>query len=213
MGSAGITQGNNHIFICGMTRSGKTYFATRALERVPRGVLFFNLQNADMPPRFVRRSAADTEYSVLLDALRQGEKVDLTFPPAWSTTDIMAVIAFLSRKLLREGFTEKAPIYIAYDECQALTKEAIRDVRLTATRGLYLGCRCVFITQRPALADLTFYTQAAEHYIFQLGKGERGYFKEKGIDYDACLKEWARLGPHSYVFTDGFSFEGRPAIR
>lgn len=213
MGQSGITQGNNHVFICGMTRSGKTYFATRALEAVPNGVLFFNLQNADMPARFVRRSASETDYSVLLDALRQGEKVDLTFPPAWNTADIMKVISFLSRILLQEGFTEKKPIYIAYDECQALTKEAVRDVRLTATRGLYLGCRCVFITQRPALADLTFYTQAAEHYIFQLGKGERTYFKEKGIDYDYCLKEWERLGPHSYIFTDGFQLEGRSAIK
>ena len=114
--------------------------------------------------------------------------------------------------MLRAGFTEKSPIYIAYDECQALTRECISDVRLVATRGLYLGVRAVFITQRPALADLTFYTQSAEHYIFQLGKGERGYFNGKGIDYDECLKLWQQNGQHSYVYTDGFILDGRRAI-
>ena len=207
-----ITQGNNHIFICGMTRSGKTYFATRALSELPDGVLFINLQNADMPRRFIDVSADEADLEQIVDSLKSGAKINLTFPPVWGNNSIMAVIGYLSRQLLRQGFSEKKPIYIGYDECQAFTKECLPDVRLVATRGLYLGCRAVFITQRPALADLTFYTQAAEHYIFQLGQGERGYFKEKGIDYDRCLELWQQLGQHSYVFTDGFKIEGREKV-
>lgn len=207
-----ITQQNNHIFICGMTRSGKTYFATRALEEITRGVIFINIQNAEMPRRFLKVSADSIDFEQLIGELRTGTKLNLTFPASWSNADIMRVIGYISRQLLRAGFTEKAPIYIAYDECQALTKEALGAVRLVATRGLYLGVRAVFITQRPALADLTFYTQSAEHYIFQLGKGERGYFNGKGIDYDECLRLWQQNGQHSYVYSDGFTLEGRKAI-
>ena len=207
-----ITQGNNHIFICGMTRSGKTFFATAALAALKEGVLFFNIQNAPMPKPFIKVSADSVNYKQVTDELRRGTKINLTFPASWSTSDIMRVIAYISRALLREGFTEKNPIYIGYDECQAYTKEAVKDVRLVATRGLYLGCRAVFISQRPALADLTFYTQASEHYIFQLGAGERDYFRGKGIDYDQCLEFWQTLGKHSYVYSDGFDLEGRKAI-
>lgn len=207
-----ITQNNNHIFICGMTRSGKTYFATRALCELPRGVLFINIQNAEMPRKFIKISANNIDFEQLAGELRQGTKLNLTFPASWGNSDIMRVIGYISRQLLRAGFTEKSPMYIAYDECQALTRECIGDVRLVATRGLYLGVRAVFITQRPALADLTFYTQSAEHYIFQLGKGERGYFNGKGIDYDECLRLWQQNGQHSYVYTDGFVLDGRRAI-
>ncbi len=207
-----IDHKNNHIFISGMTRSGKTYFAVKALSEVPDGVLFFNLQNAETGRRWIRTDADNITYKQLVKGLKAGEKIDLRFPRSWNETEIMKVIKFLSTKLLTAGFSEKSPIYIMFDECQALTKEARKAVRLTATRGLYLGCRCVFITQRPALADLTFYTQAAEQYIFQLGKGEREYFRQKGIDYDYCLELWAKNGPHSYIYSNGFELEGRKAI-
>ena len=208
-----IDHSNNHIFISGMTRSGKTYFAVRALAEVPEGVLFFNLQNAEVTPRYITLSADDVEFSKLVELLRSGAKIDLRFPRYWKIKQIMLVIKYVSDEMLKAGFTEQKPIYLMYDECQTLEKEARNAVRLVATRGLYLGCRCVFITQRPALADLTFYTQAAEQYIFQLGKGEREYFKQKGIDYDLCCRIWAEKGKHSYIYTDGWKIEGRKAIK
>ncbi len=207
-----ITQGNNHIFISGMTRSGKTYFALRALEEVKQGVLFINLQNADVPSKFNKAIADQISFVQIVKGLRAGEKINLCFPNSWSMKKINLTISFISTELLKSGFNEKNNIYIAYDECQALDKLAIKAVRLTCTRGLYLGVRCVFITQRPALADLSFYTQSSEQYIFRLGKGEKQYFQGKGIDYDECLKIWKEKGKHSYVFTDGFSLEGRTAI-
>lgn len=208
-----ITQGNNHVFICGMTRSGKTYFALHALTEVKEGVLFLNIQNTPTPQPFVKINANNIDFEQLLDELAADTKLDLRFPATWSTAEIMKIYAFLSRQLLRCGrFSEKKPIYIGFDECQTIDKDAVRDVRLLATRGLALGCRAVFISQRPALADLTFYTQASEHYIFQLGAGEREYFRGKGIDYDYCLEQWKRFGAHSYVYSDGFKLEGRRAI-
>lgn len=207
-----IDHKNNHIFISGMTRSGKTYFAVKALSEVPEGVLFINIQNAEVPPKYVTADANEIDLQQIIKGLRSGEKINLVFSRYCTEPVIMCAIEYLAKELLRAGFTEQKPIYIMFDECQTLTKEAREAVRLMATRGLYLGCRCVFITQRPALADLTFYTQAAEQYIFQLGKGEREYFRAKGIDYDECLKKWEELGEHSYIYTNGFILEGRPKI-
>lgn len=207
-----LTEGNNHIFISGMTRSGKTYFALHALSQVRQGVLFINMQSTETPTKFNRAMADQIGIEQIIKGLRAGEKIDLCFPKKWTLKRINFVIGYISAYLLTAGFNEKNYIYIAYDECQALDNEAIKSVRLTCTRGLYLGIRCVFITQRPALADLSFYTQASEQYIFQLGKGERQYFQSKGIDYDECLKIWQEKGPHSYVFTDGFTLKGRDAI-
>lgn len=207
-----IDHGNNHIFISGMTRSGKTYFAIRALEQLQEGVLFFNVQHSEVTPRYITSRADQIDFTQIVKGLRAGEKINLIFPPHMSDRDIMVIIKYLSGKLLRAGFSEKRPIYVMFDECQTLHKNAREAVRMVATRGLYLGCRCVFVTQRPALADLTFYTQAAEQYIFQLGKGEREYFRQKGINYDECLKLWEKYGAHSYIYTNGFKLEGRPPI-
>lgn len=209
-----ITGSKGHVFICGMTQSGKTYFAVRALEQVSQGVLFINIQNTKMPDRYITTYANQVDFEQIKSALKAGNKIDLRFPAAWRESQIMQVIGFLSKELIKAGFSEKNPVYIAYDECQAISRfpDALREVRMVATRGLYLGVWCVFITQRPALADLTLYTQSTEHYIFQLGKGERGYFKGKGIDYDECLKLWEANGKHSYIYTNGFIIEGRKAI-
>lgn len=207
-----IDHSNNHIFICGMTRSGKTYFAVKALSQVPEGVLFFNLQNAETVKRYIQVNADDVNFNELVNLLRSGAKVDLRFPRHWKIKQIMAVIKYVSEELLNAGFNENKPIYIMYDECQTLEKEARNAVRLVATRGLYLGCRCVFITQRPALADLTFYTQSAEHYIFKLGNGEREYFKQKGINYDLCNQYWAASPDHSYCYYNGVTLECRKPI-
>lgn len=207
-----ITEQNNHIFICGMTRSGKTYFAIRALEQVKQGVLFINIQNAETTPKYNIAYADKIKLSQLVSGLRAGEKIDLRFPNHWDMEKIMEVIKYLGQHLLKQGFDEKNYIYFAIDECQILNADAIKAIRLTCTRGLYLGVRCVFITQRPALADLTFYTQASEHYIFQLGNGEREYFKNKGLNYDDMKVMWDNNGTHSYIYSDGFILEGRKPI-
>lgn len=209
-----ISGSKGHVFICGMTQSGKTFFAVRALELVPYGVLFLNLQNVKMPEKYITTYANQVDFEQIKSALKAGNKIDLRFPASWGEHQIMSVIGFLSKKLITAGFTEKNPVYIAYDECQAISRfpDTLREVRMVATRGLSLGVWCVFITQRPALADLTLYTQSTEQYIFQLGKGERTYFREKGIDYDECLKLWETNGKHSYIYTNGFVLEGRKAI-
>lgn len=203
---------NNHIFISGITRSGKTYFAGKALEQLRPGVLFLNIQDADLPQKFTRVNASDVSFHQLRAYMAAGHKIDLRFPASRSEAEIFSVYGFLADQILKAGFNEDRPVYIAIDECQILRGEALHKVEMLATRGLYRGARCCFITQRPALASKTLYTQSFEQYIFRLSAAEREYFKSKGIDFDECQRLWDKNGDHSYIYFNGIDLKGYKAI-
>lgn len=202
---------NNHVFIAGITRSGKTYFAINSAAKLPGPVLFFNIQEEDTPTPFITVLADHTDEKQLIGQLRNGRKIDLRFGDA-SAAQIGAVMHFLIHKVMTAGFSESRPVYLIIDECHILRDGALEAAIQAATRGLKRGVRCIFITQRPALANKTLYTQSAEQYIFHCSTAEREYLKSKGIDFDFALKTWAKYGKYSYIYTDGFTTEGRQGI-
>lgn len=205
-----LTENNNHVFVCGQTRSGKTYFTAKGLAQLNRPVIFFNVQDEDLPQKFLTVKYDEVDIKQLLDALKSGVSIDLRLPLDMDKTN--EIIAFVLMKLMGAGFTEKKPIYIGLDECHLLKNNGKNAAIQVATRGLKRGLRAFFITQRPALCDKTLYTQAAEQYIFYVAASEQAYLRTKGIDYEYCLNEWERLGKYSYIFYDGFKLEGRKAI-
>lgn len=205
-----LTQNNNHVFVCGQTRSGKTYFTSRALEEINRPVLFFNVQDEELPNKFITINHDEVSAKQILDALKSGVKLDLRMPLSIEKTNV--IIEFLTMKLMGAGYSEKKPMYLVFDECHLLDKGGRRAAIQAATRGLKRGVRCIFITQRPALCNKTLYTQSAEQYIFYVAASEREYLKNKGINYEYCLNEWGKLGKYSYIFYDGFQLEGRKGI-
>lgn len=205
-----LTQNNNHIFICGQTRSGKTYFASRALEEIKRPVLFFNIQDEILPKKFITVEHNKATGKQILEALKSGAKIDLRMPLSIEQTNI--IIDFLTMQLMGAGYSEQKPVYIVFDECHLLDKGGRRAAIQAATRGLKRGVRCIFITQRPALCNKTLYTQSAEQFIFYVAASEREYLKNKGINYEHCLNEWGKLGKYSYIYYDGFRLEGRKGI-
>lgn len=206
-----ISQGNNHVFICGITRSGKTYFAKEAARRLKSPVLFLNVQDEDLGAPFQDFGPFD-DPGQLRRQLQKGSKIDFRF---WdlSGKQIQIVIASLINNIMQQrDFSERRPVYIVIDEAQILTGPGLDAAIAASTRGLARGVRLISISQRPALVDKTIYTQAAEQYLFRLAPSEGQYLKNKGIDYDYCLKTWEDLGQYSYIYTDGFVMEGRPAI-
>ena len=206
-----ISQGNNHVFICGITRSGKTYFAKEAARRLKSPVLFLNVQDEDLGAPFQDFGPFD-DPAQLRRQLQKGSKIDFRF---WdlSGKQIQIVIASLINNIMQQrDFSERRPVYIVIDEAQILTGPGLDAAIAASTRGLARGVRLISISQRPALVDKTIYTQASEQYLFRLAPSEGQYLKNKGIDYDYCLKTWEDLGQYSYIYTDGFIMEGRPAI-
>lgn len=207
-----LTELNSHVFISGQTRSGKTHFAARALAQLKRPVIFFNIQDEVLPASFMKVNCNDINGKQLVEALKDGNKIDLRFPKAMRTPRINTIIGHITHLLMSAGFSEKSPVYIAFDECHILKDEGLDGAIQAATRGLKRGCKCIFITQRPALCNKTLYTQSSEQYIFYIAASEKNYLKSKGLDYEECKSYWEQLGKYSYIYYDGFILEGRRAI-
>jgi DNA helicase HerA-like ATPase len=205
-----MTRNNSHVFISGQTRSGKTFFAGKALEQIPDPVLFVNLQEEDLPDRFIEGKAEDLNTGQLLDLLKHGAKIDLRLP--FNGAQANNIIGHLISKLMAAKFSESRPVYVALDEAHLLKDRGLDKAIEAATRGLKRGVRCVFITQRPALCSKTLYTQSSEQYIFYLASSEKEYLRNKGLDYDTCLSHWEKNGQYSYIYYDGFVLEGRPKV-
>lgn len=205
-----LTQNNNHVFVSGQTRSGKTYFTARALLQLNRPVIIFNLQDEDLPSKFLVINQKEATMPQIIDSLKSKIRIDLRLPDTAKSTN--ETIGYVVEKLMLAGFSENNPIYIVFDECHLLEQRGLKAAIQAATRGLKRGCRCIFVTQRPALSDKTLYTQSAEQYIFYLPKTEKEYLKNKGLDYDQCFEQWEKLGKYSYLFYDGFILEGRESI-
>lgn len=208
-----LTQQNNHVFICGLTRSGKTYFAKNATAQLPRPVIFFNVQNEQLPKAFLTVNEND-HLQEIEEHIKAGGKVDFRFTKKITMPYIMCIIGFLIRYFMNSGyFTQEKPLYIVIDEAQLLSDEALNAAIDASTRGLSRGIRLVCISQRPALVDKTIYTQAAEHYIFRLQPAEKQYMQNKGVDFEKLQEMWKKFGQYSYVYTDGFIQIGHSAIK
>lgn len=206
-----LTLGNNHVFISGITRSGKTFFAAEAVRRIPGAVIFLNLQDYNLGAPFIDYSPFDYVEEVR-QQLHKGRKINFQYG-FMSIEKIQMCVAVIINNLMHDPFfSEARPVYIVIDEAQTLAGAGLDQAIAAATRGLSKGVRLILITQRPALCDKTLYTQCSEQYLFRLAPAESQYFKAKGIDFDFCRSEWEKLGEHSYIFTDGYTTEGRKAI-
>lgn len=203
---------NNHVFICGVTRSGKTYFSAKALSSAPAPVIFFNLQDEELPKNFFKIHSSKMQSSTeVIDYLKNGLKVDLRLP--LEPIRANAIIGNLVAKLMGAGFTERNPVYVVFDEAHLLSHYGKQKAIEAATRGLKRGIRCIFITQRPANCNKTLYTQSIEHYLFKMGRAEKEYLKNKGIDYKTMEDMWVKNGKYSYVEFDGINLIGHKPIK
>lgn len=206
-----ITGLNNHVFISGITRSGKTYFATEAARRIRGPVLFFNIQEENLGAPFIDFNPFD-DPAQLRRALRKNCKIDFRFADLTEKQIMIVIGGLIGRIMTERDYTEKKPLYIVLDEAQTLSGPGLDAAIAASTRGLARGVRLISISQRPALVNKTIYTQAQEQYIFRLATSERQYLMNKGIDFDLCNQIWAQLGDHSYIYFDGYKTEGRAAI-
>ena len=68
-----LSQNNGHIFVCGQTRSGKTYFINRALRQLRDPVLFFNIQD-EFLPGYIKMYADNLDILQLKDCLKRWSK-------------------------------------------------------------------------------------------------------------------------------------------
>lgn len=206
-----IEKTDNHNFIVGLTRSGKSTFTRRAmLEYKGQGVIYLNIQGERVEKGFLSVRSSDVASEQLIEMLKAGAKVNFLFDDTRKAYIITA--GYLIDLMMNAGFTDKHPVYVVIDECHLLKGYALEMVKVCATAGLKKGVRLVFITQRPANADKTLYTQSFRHYIFRVSSAEKQYFINKGIDFEQCLRLWSANGDYSYCVYDGYKLEGKRGI-
>lgn len=206
-----LTNNNNHVFVCGLTRSGKSYFIHKALLELKGAALYMNIQGEKVPRGYLAVRSKDIDTSGLIELLSRGYKVNLILDPM---RGYKVTAGYILGALMESGvWSENKPIYVALDECHLLKAQSLEGAIMAATAGLKKGVRCIFISQRPAVVNKTLYTQSLEHYIFRLPVAEAGYMQNKGIDYSYCQAEWQKYGEYSYCFYNGYVLEGRRPVR
>ncbi|HYE68648.1 MAG TPA: hypothetical protein VEA58_08550 [Anaerovoracaceae bacterium] len=205
-----IEEGNWHVFVCGLTQSGKSYFSHRAMLGISVGVLYMNVQGEKVPRGFVTVYANRIEPDQLIEMLRDGVKINLVFSDTRKALDYF--VGTVLNMLMDAGFDEDYYIYIGLEECHLYRGYSKEIADYVSTSGLKKGIRLISISQRPATCSKTIYSLAFAHYIFFISEADREYMKSKGIDYEGCKPLWGDPKSHKYVYFDGYTLEGRPAI-
>ncbi len=205
-----IEQGNWHTFICGLPRSGKTYFAHHAMLGLSVGALYLNVQGEKVPRGFVTVYSDRIESDQLFEMLRDGIKINLVFSSTRKAFDYL--VGGVLNLLMEAGFTEENPVYVGLEECHLLRGYSLEIAEYVSTSGLKKGIRLISISQRPATCSKTIYSLAFAHYVFFISEADREYMKSKGIDYEKCKPLWGDPRSHKYVYWDGYTLEGRQAI-
>lgn len=205
-----INEGNFHVFVCGLTQSGKSYFVKNAMLGLSVGAVYLNIQGERVPRGFVTVYADRVEPDQFFDMLRDGVKINLVFTKARLATSYL--VGGILNMLMEAGFTDENPIYVGLEECHLLSGYSLEIAEYVSTSGLKNGIRLISITQRPARCSKQIYSLAFEHYIFYVSEADREYMRNKGIDYDACRELWGDPRAHRYVYFNGYALEGRQAI-
>lgn len=187
-----------HTCIVGMTGTGKTYAARKALEKWHGGVLFVNTMHGDKPRGFM---AADGKSNLVtvLSALDAGDKI--SFNPSRDANLRELQLKVIINVLESE---KRKDILIAVDEIHLYRKDAEKALISVATTGRQWGLTLVSITQRLAKLNNDIMTQSPQKVIFSL-ENEEQYCARYGIPYPEIeRRNYAKSPPKEAEPSHGF---------
>lgn len=201
----GFSIGEEHATIIGMTQFGKTYGTLKTLEGMKEGVLFFNPQQTKTPKSFIRADMMN-KASEIWRAVQMGQKVN------YETSDSLETISMELGKLIDELYRiGKLNCRIAIDECHLLSlskdKSGLNAGKRLASTGLSRGFKTIFISQRPATVDNSFYTQSTKHIVFNLGVNDYSYLKGHGFPVEE-MREKVKGQKYKFVEFDQMEVKG-----
>lgn len=195
-----------HLFIAGMTRSGKTYFALQIMAAWPGPVLFFNPQGEKVGAMIHADGKVST--SVIVKALRQGKKISYV-PDIENQKVAMAELALLVGSVVGSMWPGRGLLFVV-DECQDFAPQGKTDspVYMIARRGLRWGITGCFIAQSPADVAKVVCRQAENHYIFHVDDYDRAYYSRYHIPGEDIEQRIAAGGPYSFCLWSQGVVEG-----
>lgn len=204
----GFSIGEEHCTVMGMTQYGKTYATIKTLENLKEGVLFINPQLTKTPKSFIKADRNNTPGDIWR-AVRMGQKVD--YHTHDDLESISKEVGLLISRLYEIG---KLDCRIALDECHLLSlskdKSGLNAGKRLASTGLSRGFKTIFISQRPATVDNSFYTQSTKHIMFNLGINDYDYLSRLGFPAEEIK---SKVGGQKYKFVEFDQMEVKGAYQ
>lgn len=200
---------NEHATVMGMTQYGKTYATLKTLEGMKEGVLFINPQQTKVPKSFIKADMTNSA-SDIWRAVKMGQKVN------YETSDSLEMISMEVGKLIDKLYEiGKLDCRVVLDECHLLSlskdKSGLNAGKRLASTGLSRGFKTIFISQRPATVDNSFYTQSTKHILFNLGLNDYEYLSQKGFPVKD-IKEKTHGKKYVFVEFDQMEVKGAYTI-
>lgn len=184
---------NCHAAVFGGTQSGKTFGTTQSLLHQKQGVLHFDMK--EEPAKGYTQADGDDDWTVILQALHNGEKINYTPSQAFKYQEV----AYLIGKLMQE----RLDVFTVCDECHLAYTNADKGKRAAqaayeglATTGLSRGLKGIFITQRPATLDNNL-MMLSDYKVFFRTLNEEKYLAGYSIDGAELT---ARIGGRDHFY-------------
>lgn len=194
-----------HFFICGITGSGKTTFATSIYEKLDTLCVFVNTNEERIPERKSQIIVWDVDEvikAINLDArkicLNPKETREIASADIERLCNVLFHIGSQINKERRE-ITVFSHLFI--DEVQEYSSLHRPNANIDRIwkRGRRYGIVGVAISQRPADVSHTILTQCKYHVIFRLGQYEVPYFQRYRIPIEDH-EEWLKRKYHFTIF-------------
>lgn len=174
-----------HESVCGVTRSGKSHYATARGREHPGPVLVIDPQDSQCWP-WPRAGGGDAAGDVFRQAGR-----GVVFVPSDNDKHARAQVAYLIGELFAramatgpQGFARR-PWLVLCDEAQVYAPQGGPDAGYgrIARRGLRWGIEGCFISQRPQDVSKAVLSQCTRHVIFW-SEFQTQYWQRYGIPGD-----------------------------
>lgn len=167
---------DKHIFICGITGSGKTTYALKLFRRF-RGFKVFT--NTQYEPAVEKAGVVCNNVDEIAYAFNTYKNAVIFNPPERPIEEIerLRKLLFTLGKLVEK---ERPWCLVVFDEAHNFGDA----LDLWFTQGRRWGVKCIAISQRPALTSHTILTQCDVHVIFKVSPYETPYFERYRIPID-----------------------------
>lgn len=193
---AALRQAKKHVFIAGVTQTGKTHCGVEYGRGWPGPVLFFNPQDFGGTAGYVDADGK-TEAAAIVNGLKRGCKVN--YVPgrkrdgAAAELDVLVSLVF--------GYVPwSSPLLFILDETHFYIRDGregeIGDVARVGLRWGVVGC---FITQSPADTAKVLLRQSQYKLFFRIDLDDQKYLREKGYPVAEMVKLQEKGGKFSFV--------------
>jgi len=212
---------DKRFFVCGITGSGKTSYASKLFEQFEGYAIFVNT-NAEIIPEEKAQVVITTfrEFQAVLNDYKMLKKICVNpLPnaeiPLNTVEDIIKTCFILGQSINENTKEPKNWCAIFLDEVQDYSSKHSPNpnIDILFKRGRRYGVIGVAISQTPAQVSHNILRNCDYHVIFKVSPYERSYFEEYHIPVFENLEttEWLKREYH-YVLFDGYQIYRKPPI-